>query len=152
MAFQVLDLRLSQFSNTNTGLIDITDTPILIGDIGLITTAAAGTAQAGDVRVWLSGTVGVSTGGEPPDIQFVIERNGADTFGSGTVIYTSTVNPNDFTNSAFSITAADFPPATDVNTNQIRYTLFVSSSPASGNEITGPVAFNGIAAVGAGPF
>ncbi|MBD8498772.1 hypothetical protein [Paenibacillus arenosi] len=152
MAFEVLDVRLSQLSNTNTGTLQIEDTPILIGDVGLITTAAAGTAQAGDVRVWLSGTVGVSTTGEPPDILLRVERNGTDTFGSGTLIYTETVNPAVVSNLSISVTAADFPSVTDVNANQIRYTLFISSSAASGNTLIGPATFNGIAAVGAGPF
>ncbi|MCR8843865.1 hypothetical protein NQ117_09205 [Paenibacillus sp. SC116] len=153
MAFKVLDMRLSQLSNTDTGILPIEDTPILIGDVGLITTAIAGTAQAGDVRVWLSGTVGVSLGSaEEPNILVSIERNGTETFGSGTLIYTEsflTVFSNDL---PISITATDFPPATDVNASQIRYTLFISSSAASGNTLIGPATFNGIAAVGAGPF
>ncbi|WP_028593074.1 hypothetical protein [Paenibacillus assamensis] len=152
MAFEVLDVRLSQLSNTNTGTAIIGDTPILIGDVGLITTAAAGTSQAGDVRVWLSGTVVVATSAEPPDLILQIERNGTDTFGSGTLIYTESVNPTLTSSTAISVTAADFPPATDVNTNQIRYTLFISSATVSGDILTGPVTFNGIAAVGAGPF
>ncbi|MBD8498773.1 hypothetical protein [Paenibacillus arenosi] len=153
MAFKVLDMRLSQLSNTDTGTLNIEETPILIGDVGLITTAVAGTAQAGDVRVWLSGTVGVGYGSaEEPEILIRIERNGTETFGSGTLIYTEsflTVFSNFL---PISITVTDFPPATDVNANQIRYTLFISSSENAGIELSGPVTFNGIAAVGAGPF
>jgi hypothetical protein len=155
MAFQVLDMRISTNSNTNTGTTLITTTPLLIGDIGLITTAAVDTPLAGDVRVWLSGTVAVE-GSFQQDSTFVltIERNGAGTPGTGTLVYTE----SSFSNvggdiQSLSVTLGDFPPVAVVNAQQIRYTLFVAlaTETAGSNVLLGPVSFNGIAAAGAGP-
>jgi hypothetical protein len=156
MAFQVLDMRISVDRNNNTGTTVITTTPILVGDIGLITTAVAGTSLAGNVRVWLSGTVGVSPFMGPTGIpiQVTIERNGTGAPGTGTLIYTGSINPNASpTQEEFGVTAGDFPPVAAVNAGQIRYSLFVSMTSAGETFTnTGPNTFNGIAAAGAGPF
>jgi len=160
MPIQFLDMRLSEHSGFSgagsTPEINV-DNPLFIGDLGLQTLAIAGTPNASDVRVWLSGTITVFRPGEtetlPPAMTVVITRNGNGTLASGTIIYSGSVQPGVFNLNVFpiSVTAADFPPADAVNAGQIRYSLFIFSVALTGEGslfLEGPVAFNGIAVAG----
>ncbi len=63
MSIQFLDLRLSMNRNQAGGVQTLGATPVLLGDIGLQTAAADGTANEGDVRVALMGTIGFGAAG-----------------------------------------------------------------------------------------
>jgi hypothetical protein len=60
MSNQFPDLRISEASNSSTGVPQVPITPALFGDIGLQTAVAVGTSNQNSVRVALWGTVGVS--------------------------------------------------------------------------------------------
>lgn len=149
MPIVFVDQRISVHSSSSGGTTTVTATPLFIGDIGIQTLAVANTAVASDVRVALNGTVNLLGGVETvATVTLTIERNGAGTAGTGTLIYTETFDTDGEVNfSPLSITTGDFPSLTDVNAGQIRYTLFVASS----EDITllGPVGFNGTAVAGA---
>ncbi|WP_438432815.1 hypothetical protein [Gorillibacterium sp. sgz500922] len=149
MPIEFLDMRTSLFSNNSSGTTIATDTPLLIGDIGLQTASVANTTNASNVRVALEGTVGLpGDQGLITTITMTIERNGGNTPGSGTLIYVEVFNTNGVAAfSPLSITASDFPPAAAVNAGQIRYTLFISAAETP-IAIGGPVGFNGWAAAG----
>jgi hypothetical protein len=148
MSIQFLDERISIAGNDATGTEIIASVPLLIGDIGLQTGAAAAAGNAASVRVQLNGTVSVFL--QPKvttTIAFAIERNGASDAGTGTLIWTQLFNPS-YNNSLvpLSVAAADFPPAADVVAGQIRYTLFIT---AKGDPIlNGPIVFYGTATAG----
>lgn len=148
MPIVFVDQRISVHSSSTGGTTTITATPLFIGDIGLQTLAVANTSVAGDVRVALTGTVGVLGGVETlATITLTIERNGTGVAGTGTLIFTETFDTDgDVSLSPLSITTGDFPSIADVNAGQIRYTLFIASS----EDITllGPVAFNGTVVAG----
>ncbi|EFM12379.1 conserved hypothetical protein [Paenibacillus curdlanolyticus YK9] len=150
MTIQFLDGRLSVNRNDSSGTDGITDTPLLIGDIGLQTGAAALLGNEGDVRVALTGTVGIVVDGVVAELTFTIERNGTSAPGSGVLILTEAFNTGGVnTIGPVSISAGDFPPAADVLAGEIRYTLFVSATITEGNiALSGPVVFNGTAFAG----
>ncbi|QSF46983.1 hypothetical protein [Paenibacillus tianjinensis] len=147
MAIQFLDSRTSQFSNTNTGVGILPDTPtLLLGDIGLQVAAVLSTPNAADVRVELVGTIGVD-GVASNAITITIERGGTGVSGTGVVIYTATVDL--YTgNNLISFSAADFHPPVPVS-GEIRYSMYAfDSGPGPAITITGPVTFNGVAQAG----
>ncbi|WP_143106676.1 hypothetical protein [Cohnella sp. OV330] len=143
MSIQFLDLRISEARNNSSGTSPVPTTPTLFGDIGLQTAAVVGTANQNNVRVALWGTVGISAASAGL-ITITVERNSGDTPGSGSLIYTLTTGlaAREF----ITFHAGDFPPTAEV-TNQIRYTMFLSSSVA-GMNLDGPISFGGIAAAG----
>ncbi|OXM16277.1 hypothetical protein [Paenibacillus herberti] len=150
MAIRFLDERLSTFLIDSSGTGSLSDTPLLIGDIGLQVVAAQLVPEhLTSVRVSLTGMVGI-TAIEGPNLSITIsiERNGADAFGSGTVIFQEDFNSQGV--AAFSplvVVAGDFPPADVVMAGQIRYTMFVSVIDTTPT-LSGPVTFNGIASTG----
>ncbi|MFC4775994.1 hypothetical protein ACFO9Q_04270 [Paenibacillus sp. GCM10023252] len=162
MAIQFIDMRLSLQNNegdlTFVGIAP-TPTPLMIGDIGLQTVSVVGTANQSNVRVWLSGTVGLrfaTTSGEPPPssvVTFIVSRNsdGGDP-ASGTIILTEVINTTTYPfNVPVSITSSDFPPSNEVEAGEIRYSLYVQiDAVVEGTTalLTGPTAFNGMAAAG----
>jgi hypothetical protein len=150
MTIQFLDLRLSMNRNQAGGTQTLGTTPILLGDIGIQTAAADGTANEGDVRVALMGTIGFGAAGNNA-ILITVERDSTDTPGTGTLIYSGAHSTTaGATSSLVSFNAADFPPAAAVD-EEIRYTMFVAastSSPGTVVTVVGPVVFNGIAAAG----
>lgn len=118
--------------------------------ISLQVAAAIPTGNEGNVRVALTGTVGIRMPdtGIFADITITIERNGTETAGTGVVILTevlSTQGVGAF--SPISVSAGDFPPPSDVLSGQIRYTMFIQSS-FQGIILRGPVVFNGSASAG----
>ncbi|SDT51713.1 hypothetical protein SAMN05444162_4718 [Paenibacillaceae bacterium GAS479] len=150
MAIVFLDERLSTLQTDSNGTDLITSTPLLIGDIGLQVVAAQLVPEhINSVIVSLVGMVGVvAIEGININITISIERNGADTFGSGTVIFQQVFNSQGISAyGAFPIVAGDFPPAEAVLAGQIRYTMFVSVSNTT-QTLAGPVTFNGIASTG----
>ncbi|GMK41459.1 hypothetical protein PCCS19_45150 [Paenibacillus sp. CCS19] len=152
MAIQFLDERLSVHRNNSTGAEPIGATPLLIGDIGLQTVAAAPAGNAGLVRIALTGIVGIALVDAEilTTITVTIERNGTGTAGTGTVIYTdSFIPPNTgFDIPPFSVSAGDFPPINIVVAGQIRYRLFISAGADSVFTLRGPAVFNGSASAG----
>lgn len=146
MAIQFLDQRLSTYLIDSSGTGLISATPLLIGDIGLQVAAAQ---DVNNVRVSLTGMAGIVANSElDAIITLVIEKNGTDTLGSGTVIFSEDFETNFV--SAFSplaVVAGDSPTAAEVSAGQIRYTLFASAS-AGAFVVSGPVTFNGSAAAG----
>lgn len=151
MAIQFLDERLSIHRNNSAGAEPISTTPLLIGDIGLQTVAAAPAGNAGLVRVALTGTIGIVLGTEvSATVTVTIERNGNGTAGTGTVIYTDSflVGSSGVDIPPFSVTAGDFPPAGVVVVGQIRYSLFLSADEDTGVSLMGPAVFNGSASAG----
>ena len=149
MAIQFLDERLSMQSNVNTGTGFFSATPLLIGDIGLQTGAAVDAGNEDSVRVALQGTVGFLGAVEvTATLTLTIERNGTGTAGTGVLIYTETFDTDGSASfGQVSLTAADFPPALAVLANQIRYTLFITSTSDSIG-FSGPAVFNGSASAG----
>ncbi|GMK42492.1 hypothetical protein PCCS19_55520 [Paenibacillus sp. CCS19] len=149
MAIQFLDERLSVHRNDSAGAEPITTTPLLIGDIGLQTVAAAPAGNSGLVRIALTGIAGVDIGVEnTANVKLTIERNGTGTAGTGTVIYTDTLflGGGSIDNPPISVVAGDFPPANVVEAGQIRYSLFISAD--SDITLMGPAVFNGSASAG----
>ncbi|AZN39844.1 hypothetical protein [Paenibacillus albus] len=164
LANQLLDMRLSVHSNTSGGDTELTNTPLLIGDIGL-QTAGVASINASNARVLLTGTVSVAKFYDPDVvvlteeailasfITITIERGGTEIAGSGTVIWEEIVAVGlaELTIAPLSINAGDFPPAASVLTGQIRYTMFISvDNPFYSYrfELSGPAVLNGIAAAG----
>ncbi|OXM16274.1 hypothetical protein [Paenibacillus herberti] len=153
MAIQFLDERLSTLLIDSSGTELLSDTPLLIGDIGLQVVAAQLVPEhLTSVRVSLTGIVGIVSieGPEEISLNFTIsiERNGTDTFGFGTVIFEEDVIA--FGGGALTplvVVAGDFPPADVVMAGEIRYTMFVSVLMGTPT-LTGPVTFNGSAATG----
>ncbi|WP_219837205.1 hypothetical protein [Paenibacillus sp. R14(2021)] len=86
---------------------------------------------------------------DPTVVSLFVQRGGDGTLGTGTQILfqqfdvrlLSTLYP-------ISITAADFPPAADVLTGQIRYSLFIATDGFIDFVVSGPAVFNGIAVAG----
>ncbi|WP_127534407.1 hypothetical protein [Paenibacillus kobensis] len=150
MANQFLDKRLSVHRNDSAGTDFLSTTPLLIGDIGLQTGAAVPTGNAANVRVALTGTVGILNDvAVVDDILLTVERNGNGTAGTGVVILTEAFNTNGAPIAApFSITAGDFPPAAAVIAGEIRYSLFISATGTGTVPLRGPVVFNGSASAG----
>lgn len=151
MSIVFLDQRISTYRIDSTGETVLTDTPLLIGDIGLQVVAAQAVPEhVTSVRVALSGMVGIVPGvEEAPEITVCIERNGGDTLGSGIMIFREDFNTQGL--SAFSplvVAAGDSPPVEAVLAGQIRYTLFVSATDSVNTILSGPVTFNGSAVTG----
>jgi len=148
MAIQFLDERLSIQSNENTGTGFLSATPLLIGDIGL-QTGSVDPGNEDSVRVALQGTVGFLGAVEvTATLTLTIERNGTGTPGTGVLIYTETFDTDGSASfGQMSLTAADFPPALAVLADQIRYTLFITSTSGS-IVFSGPAVFNGSASAG----
>ncbi|SDT33400.1 hypothetical protein SAMN05444162_3863 [Paenibacillaceae bacterium GAS479] len=159
MAEQFVDLRLSQALNSTGDGVEVYDTQfLLIGDIGLQTVSVANTPLAESVKVMLNGTVtffqNLDESNSNARVTLLIEKNGADTFGSGTFVYEELVQPGlvevDVLFPAV-INCADLPTADEVNAGQIRYTLFITSDTPQFSDnvlLSGPVTFNGVAAAG----
>ncbi|SEO55868.1 hypothetical protein [Paenibacillus sp. OV219] len=164
LANQFLDMRLSVHSNTSGGDTELTNTPLLIGDIG-VQTAGAASMNVSNVRVLLTGTVSVIKFYDPDIIivteeailtSFItisIERGGTGTAGTGTVIWEEVVDVSllQLTIAPLSVNAGDFPPAAAVMAGQIRYTMFIRvDNPFYSYrfELSGPAVLNGIAAAG----
>jgi len=150
MSIQFLDERISVNRSNSAGVVPLTTTPLFVGDIGLQVLAAIPTGNAANVRVALSGTVGIRMldTGIFVDVTITVERNSNGTPGTGVVVLTealSTMGVGAF--SPISVNAGDFPPAADVLAGQIRYTMFVQSS-GDGVVLRGPVVFNGSASAG----
>ncbi|MWC28031.1 hypothetical protein [Paenibacillus sp. MMS18-CY102] len=150
MTIQFLDGRLSVFRNDSAGTDLLTDTPLLIGDVGLQTGAAALLGNVGDVRVALTGTVGIFTEGTGAEIILTVERNGTDSAGSGVLILTESFFTNGLSSVVpISVSAGDFPTASEVAAGEIRYTLFIAAIISEGSILlSGPVVFNGTAFAG----
>jgi hypothetical protein len=155
MAIQFLDERLSLHRSNSMGTDILSETPILIGDLGIQTVAAIGTGNAANVRVALSGTVGVIGVNDLPsliaDIVLTVERNGSGIAGTGIIILEEVVATRGLgeIGPPLSVTASDFPPAAAVLAGQIRYSLFVKAIITVGGIIlSGPVAFHGVACAG----
>ncbi|MCC3375913.1 hypothetical protein [Cohnella sp. REN36] len=148
MTIQFLDARLSQHRNDSAGTETLSATPLLLGDIGLQTAAVVGTANQGDVRVELFGTIGIS-GTSDNTVTVTLQRGGSAVFGSGVLFYTATIDLKDGPgNELISFTAADFPPSIFVANREIRYTMFATKTGATAVTVLGPVSFNGIADAG----
>lgn len=167
MSTILLDMRLSVHDNSSSGETELTNTPLVIGDIGLQTTGAA-PFNLNNVRALLTGTVGVAKVYDPDIvvekllrevppgttiITLTIERGGTNVAGSGTVIWEeiADVAALQLTIAPLSVSAGDFPPASAAATGQIRYTMFISvNNPLYSYRffLSGPVVFNGIAAAG----
>ena len=150
MSIQFLDERLSVNRSDSLGMQELTTTPLFIGDIGLQVLAAIPTGNAGNVRVALTGTVGLlmTDLGIFADVTITVERNSNGTAGTGTVILTEVVSTGGVAAlSPISVNAGDFPPAAAVLAGQIRYTMFIQAS-VSGILLRGPVVFNGCASAG----
>jgi hypothetical protein len=154
MAIQILDQRISLHNDSFGGTEPIDNLPILIGDIGLQVGAAI-PLNTSDVRVSLSGTVGIALGAvsepgpEPTVVSLTVERGGDGTAGTGVTILNQqfeVLQAGPFF--PISVTASDFPPAAAVLAGEIRYTLFIASDGFFSLIVTGPVAFNGSAAAG----
>lgn len=153
MPVQFLDSRVSDFfTSDNEDLILPTDTPILLGDIGLQTAAALGTPNQSSIRVQLVGTIGVTIRSGNPRVIVYVQRGGTEVFGSGTIIYTLQGDlPAEAGNTRLlNFTAGDFPSALDAASGEIRYTMFAVAerSRKSRVRISGPVNFMGTAAAG----
>ncbi|SDT51744.1 hypothetical protein SAMN05444162_4720 [Paenibacillaceae bacterium GAS479] len=150
MAIQFLDQRLSTFLIDSSGSGSISDTPTLIGDIGLQVVAAQLVPEhLTSVRVSLTGMAGIITNPEADaSITLCIEKNGTNTLGSGTVIFREDFDTNFIPAfSPLAVIAGDFPTAAEVSAGQIRYTLFASSTGVP-LTLNGPVTFNGSASTG----
>ncbi|WP_458122822.1 hypothetical protein [Paenibacillus sp. Z3-2] len=148
MATQFLDSRLSLNNIYGTGTAILPATPTLLGDIGLQTVGAIGTPNESDVRIELWGTIGVS-GTAANTVNIFVERGGTGVFGTGLLIFAATLPLTAGPASRLETFAAgDFPPATDVATGQIRYTMYASNTGPTAVTITGPVTFNGLAQAG----
>lgn len=154
MAIQFLDERISIHSNSFGGSEPLSTLLLLVGDIGL-QVVAANPLNTNNVRVSLVGTVSISSAPptaetpEPGTISLFLERGGDGTPGTGVTIWQEQfdIQPNA---SLFpiSITAADFPPAADVLTGQIRYVLFIGADSPFSLVLDGPAVFNGSATAG----
>ncbi|OXM16331.1 hypothetical protein CGZ75_06500 [Paenibacillus herberti] len=82
-------------------------------------------------------------------INITVERNGADTPGSGTVVFAYTLETEDVAfYSPITISAGDSPPTADVMAGQIRYTIYISAFNTETTVLAGPVTFNGLALPG----
>ncbi|MCM3747213.1 hypothetical protein M3223_07575 [Paenibacillus pasadenensis] len=153
MAIQFLDERLSTLLIDSSGTELLSNTPLLIGDIGLQVAAAQLVPEhLTSVRVSLTGMIGIREIEGPMELSLNftirIERNGTDTFGSGTVIFEENfILIGEPAFSPLAVVAGDFPPADVVMEGQIRYTMFISL-PRGTPTLTGPVTFNGSAATG----
>ncbi|MEY8745512.1 hypothetical protein [Paenibacillus tundrae] len=148
MPIQFLDSRLSLHNTFSSGTEILSTTPVLVGDIGLQTVAAIGTPNQSDVRIQLWGTVGVSRSASNV-VNIYVVRGGTGAFGSGIIIFNSTIDLSSGPGSRlFSFAAGDFPPAINVATGQIRYTMFVGSTSVDPVTVIGPVSFNGSAQAG----
>ncbi|WP_308635514.1 hypothetical protein [Paenibacillus silvisoli] len=157
MTIQFLDSRISIHSNDFGGSTPVTDLPLMVGDIGL-QVVAANPLNTSNVRVSLSGTVFVDFAppptGEPTvpvsqTIAISVERGGDGGAGTGVQI----LNQQFFIVPGhplypISVTAADFPPAADVLTGQIRYVMYVATDGGVDLVLAGPAVFNGLAAAG----
>lgn len=147
MSIQFLDERLSVHRSDSSGMQQLPTTPLFVGDIGLQVLAAIPSGNAGNVRVALTGTVGVrmTDTGILADITITVERNGNGTAGTGVVILTEVISTQGVAAlSPISVSAGDFPRASDVLAGQIRYTMFIQAS-RDGIILRGPVVFNGSA-------
>ncbi|WP_145322774.1 hypothetical protein [Paenibacillus xylanexedens] len=148
MSTQFLDSRLSLHNTFSAGTSILSATPTLLGDIGLQTVTAIGTPNENDVRIQLWGTVGVNRSASNL-VNIYVERGGTGIFGTGFLIFNSTIDLTSGPGSRLlTFAAGDFPPVTDVVTGQIRYTMYVASSAATAVTIIGPVSFNGLAQAG----
>ncbi|MDI4645940.1 hypothetical protein [Cohnella hashimotonis] len=148
MTIQFLDSRLSLNRNDSAGTQTLSPTPVLLGDIGLQTAAVVGTANEGNVRVELWGTIGVS-GVAASTVTVYVQRGGSAIFGSGVIFYTAAVDLMDGPgNRLITFAAADFPPALFVANREIRYTMFVAAAGEPVVTVLGPVSFNGLAQAG----
>ncbi|MDQ0655990.1 hypothetical protein [Paenibacillus sp. W2I17] len=148
MPIQFLDSRMSLNNTFSSGTTTLVTTPTLLGDIGLQTVAAIGTPNESDVRILLWGTVGVFRSATNL-VNIYVERGGTGIFGSGLLIFNSTIDLTSGPGTRlFSFTAGDFPPVSNVVTGQIRYTMYVASAAETPVTILGPVSFNGSAQAG----
>ncbi|WP_440110681.1 hypothetical protein [Paenibacillus sp. QZ-Y1] len=148
MPTQFLDSRLSLHNTFSVGTTILSTTPTLLGDIGLQTVSAIGTSNENDVRIQLWGTVGVNRSAANL-VNIYVERGGTGIFGTGFLIFNSTIDLTSGPGSRLlTFAAGDFPPVTDVVTGQIRYTMYVASTAATAVTIIGPVSFNGLAQAG----
>ncbi|MBP3961981.1 hypothetical protein [Paenibacillus lignilyticus] len=158
MPNQFLDSRISIHRNDFGGDEPLDNLAILIGDIGLQVGAAV-PLNTNNVRVSLTGTAVIDFAPsveptlelplEPTVVSLFVERGGDGTPGTGVTILSEQFNIH-FWSALFpiSITAADFPPAADVLTGQIRYTLFIARDGFFDLVLIGPAVFNGIASAG----
>lgn len=146
MPVQLLDSRLSLHNIYNSGTRIVTATAAFIGDIGLQTLAVVGTPNQENVRVQLSGTIGVSA--DAPSIVYIyVVRGITGTIRFGTIVFNSRVDLSAGT-TLLSFTAGDFPAANIVTAGQIRYTMHISSTLENPVTLVGPVSFNGSAYAG----
>lgn len=150
MSIQFLDMRIAQDSTQDTPGVELTSSsplPYTFGDIGLQTGSVL-PGNAGLVRVTLNAFVRltVASSSNPaifPNATFTIYRSGVPIF--------STVYPKPedqqlvITYEMAGITAVDFPPAAEVLTGQLQYTISVVTNYG----ITlGARSFSGIAVAG----
>lgn len=144
MPIQFLDTRVSIANNTNTGTGVLSDTtPLLVGDIGL---QVVGTVTPADIRVSLWGTLGVSATAAN-EVTITIERGGNGTSGSGTVIFTATVDVTTGSN-LITVHAADFQPPFPVS-GELRYSMYALDTGTGPDiTVTGPITFSGHAVSG----
>ncbi|OXM83895.1 hypothetical protein [Paenibacillus rigui] len=127
MPTQFLDQRISVISQGAT--VPILATPVLIGDIGLQTVGVLA-QNVGNVRVELNAMI-ILTGLTAGTYRVQIAREGTPLF---TADYAGTnlanVNPPSYT-------VTDFPPAANVLTGQIRYTLTIQLTGGTGGTVQG---------------
>ncbi|MBO7744356.1 hypothetical protein I8J29_09135 [Paenibacillus sp. MWE-103] len=148
MSTQFLDSRLSLNNTTSSGTTLLTTTPALFGDIGLQTVNAIGTPNENDVRIQLWGMVGVSRI-EPNIVNIFVERGGTGVFGTGLLVFSSTIELTPGPGSRdLTFVTGDFPPVTDVVTGQIRYSMYLSINQPTAVILRGPVTFTGSASAG----
>ncbi|MFF2907660.1 hypothetical protein [Paenibacillus sp. NPDC057934] len=146
MSIQFLDMRISQDSTTDSPGVDLVRYSYMFGDIGLQT----GSVTPGNenlVRVTLNAYARLSVLPSviyPNDVTFNIYRNGTLIFST---VYPGSTSDTETKYEMVGITAVDFPPAADVLTGQIRYTI---TAGAIRNANLGARSFSGIAVAGNG--
>ena len=146
MGIQFLDMRISQGSTTDTSVISLVRSGAIFGDIGLQTVNVT-PANAGLVRVTLNAYVRLSVDVSiivQNDVTFNIYRNSTLIFST---TYPGNINNTDTQYELAGITAVDFPPASDVLTGQIQYTITASAIRTA---TLGARSFSGIAVAGNG--
>ncbi|WP_438491674.1 hypothetical protein [Paenibacillus sp. IHBB 3054] len=128
MSIQFLDMRIAQDSTSDTPALGLSSSsfPYTFGDIGLQTTSVS-PENVGLVRVTLNAyarlTLSASSSSTVvPNATFTILRNGTPIFST---VYQKPTTQFETIYEMSGLTAVDYPPAADVLSGQIRYTIYV---------------------------
>ncbi|GGG13914.1 hypothetical protein GCM10010912_67910 [Paenibacillus albidus] len=146
MSIQFLDMRISQDSVVDTPGINLVRSGAIFGDIGLQTSNVT-PANASLVRVTLNAYVRLSV-----DVSVIVQNDVTFSIYRNNTLIFSTTYPGNINNTVtqyemVGITAVDFPPASDVLTGQIQYTILASAIRTA---TLGARSFSGIAVAGNG--